>query len=387
VSARADRAHARADWHGEDVRVGEVLTRLVELQARLSEHDIAAGAHPHPRSSVLNLVMVAPDAEAAGRAAEVAERLSAEHPLRSVVVSREAGDAPSRIDARVVSEAHELLAGTAVGHESVVLRVSGRAGKHLRSLFEPLLVGDVPSYLWWIGDVPFDDPAFREALEPCDVLVVDSSRFATPFRALPRLAGLAQELAGRLSVADLQWSRLSAWRELVAQFFAPGGRRPFLEGVNGMGVDYAGEGRGNRGGAALFAGWLMSNLGWRVKRGVGGAGGVVQAFLESPRQHPVELTFRSVPSPELVSGELQAVRLECVSGGRTCSLLVELDGGRRQRVRLEFALGGLEGLSQTLALGAADEPVLLTELVRRGRPDPVYLRALGAGAELLRSLS
>jgi hypothetical protein len=135
----------------------------------------------------------------------------------------------------------------------------------------------------------------------------------------------------RLGMADLQWSRLRPWREMIAQFFSPRDRRPFLDGISEIGLDYAGEGRGNRIAASLAAGWLASSLDWTLDRAAAGTGGVVAAYYAAPRGHTVEVNFRSVPKENLLPGELTAVRIGGVSGGMTFRLSLMREPERRRR--------------------------------------------------------
>src|SRR6266851_4080460 len=50
------------------------------------------------------------------------------------------------------------------------------------------------------------------------------------------------------------------WRETIAQFFAPVARRSFLSGITSIGIDYTGQGRGNRIPSSVLVGWIASAL-------------------------------------------------------------------------------------------------------------------------------
>src|SRR5260370_38165406 len=93
-------------------------------------------------------------------------------------------------------------------------------------------------------------------------------------------------------MADLHWARLDPWRETIAQFFAPVARRSFLSGITSVGIDYTGEGRGNRIPSSVLVGWIASALGWKLQRPTGGPGGV------AARPHPAEnRRGRAAPVP------------------------------------------------------------------------------------------
>ena len=104
--------------------------------------------------------------------------------------------------------------------------------------------------------------------------------------------------------------------------------RSFLTGIANIGIEYVGEGRGNRIAAGLLIGWFASALGWSMERAVGGAGGVVVAHYAVDRGRQLEVAFRSVIKPHLAEGEVSAVRIGGASGGSTFHLSIQRDPER-----------------------------------------------------------
>src|SRR5437660_228771 len=153
-------------------------------------------------------------------------------------------------------------------------------------------------------------------------MVVDSARFTRPYHSFLALAGMSAHVHKRLGLADLQWARLDPWRETIAQFFAPVARRAYLSGINEIGIDYAGEGRGNRIPSSVLIGWIASALGWQLQRAAGGSGGVVSAQFVAEEWRIVDVAFRSIVKPGLVEGEISGMRITGVSGGTTFRLSI-----------------------------------------------------------------
>jgi hypothetical protein len=211
-------------------------------------------------------------------------------------------------------------------------------------LIDPLLQSGVPNYLWWVGTPAFGKRELDDTLKICDALLVDSARFDAPYRSFLELTKLAKHSHERLGVADLAWARLEPWRENVAQFFSPVDRQPFLKGISDIGVDYSGEGRGNRVAAALLIGWLSSALGWKLQRAAAGTGGIVAAHFAADGWRPVQVAFRSVPKTHLAQGEISAIRVEGGAGGRTFKLSVMRDPERPRTVRPLVGAGGYQTL-------------------------------------------
>jgi glucose-6-phosphate dehydrogenase assembly protein OpcA len=363
-------------WRGTDVSVGDVLRQLKALRS-------SAGGPP--RSSVLDVIIIATDLEEAERAAAAVEKIAVHHPCRSLVVLDEPGGGASRIDAVINARADaERGGGDGAAYEQVILRVHGPAAEHIPSLVDSLLLPDVATYLWWTGSPPLGSTRFRAALEAADVLLFDSARFERPYESFNALAKLA---AARPSTAfgDFHWARLGPWREVLAQIFNPADRRGFLRGIGAVGVDYIAEGRGNRSAAALLAGWLGSALGWRLKNAAAGRRGVVAANFTSREGHPVELALRPVGMEGFAAGDLAGVRIDAVSEGQGCRVHALRDEGDNGHVVVEGDFRGRPFPRLVLPMPARADEVVLGLLLVDARSDRAYPRALDLGAEILRS--
>jgi glucose-6-phosphate dehydrogenase assembly protein OpcA len=319
------------DWQGEGVTIAQVLSALSTIRRRFAQKDAANQDHPHPRNCVMTLVAIASTDAEERRALRAAMAIAAHHPSFAVVVRDQPHFREGRIDATITTHTQQPASASPVQFELARLHVRGAAGKHLAALVDPLLLSGVPTYLWWLGTPPFGTKELTDAVRICDALVVDSAHFDRPFHAFLGFSALTMKSHERLGLADFQWTRLAPWRESIAQFFAPADRRPFLKGMGEIGVDYAGEGRGNRIAAALLIGWFGSALGWRLQRAVGGSGGVVAAQFAAEGWRTVDVAFRSVPKAHLALGEVAAVRIRGTAGGRTFQLTIERDPERRHQ--------------------------------------------------------
>ena len=314
-------------WHRDGVKMAEVLEALNRIRADFARAEAGDHEHAHPRNCVMTLVAVSATQTEERRAQRTCRIIGAQHPSQSIVIREEVGARGHGLNAWIATDIQRPAMASAVECEIVSLHIHGAAADHIGPLVDPLLVSGVPTYLWWMGMPPFGKGELHEALRICDALVFDSSRFEEPyhaFRGLSKLITIAHE---RLGLADLQWSRLRAWRESLAQFFTPFDRRPFLTGIAELGIDYAGDGRGNRIGAAFITGWMAGALGWKLQRATSGAGGIVAAYYRAG-QRTVEVHFRSVRKEHLAPGELSAVRVAGTAAGTTFRLSVQRDPER-----------------------------------------------------------
>jgi glucose-6-phosphate dehydrogenase assembly protein OpcA len=314
-------------WHANDVKLIEVITALNDVRVKFARAEAGDHEHAHPRNCVMTLLTVSSTQAEERRALRTCRIIGAQHPAQAIVIREDTAAHARAIDAWIVTDVHRPDTACAVECEILTLHVPGAAADHVAALVDPLLISGVPTFLWWMGTPPFGRAELYDSLRVCDALVFDSARFEEPYHAFRGLSRLISTAHHKLGLADLQWSRLRPWREAIAQFFMPSDRRAFLSGITEVGIDYAGQGRGNRLAATMITGWIASSLGWRLQRATAGPGGVVVARYTTDHRS-VEVNFRSVPKEHLANGELSAFRLAGVSRGTTFRLQVLRDPDR-----------------------------------------------------------
>ncbi len=338
-------------WHGEDVTIADVLTALNDIRRKFARSAAGDDEHPHSRNRVMTLVAVVASEGDERRALRACRAIAVHHPSMAVVVRDQPNLASGRMDAWIATDTHQSSSGVPLQFELVTLHIGKAAAEHLAALVDPLLVSGVPTYLWWLGTPPFGTRGLLDALKIGDALVIDSTHFERPYHSFLGLAELDMSAHQQLGIADFQWQRLAPWREMIAQFFEPKDRRLFMSGIGELGIDYVGDGRGNRIAAALLIGWFSSALRWKMERAAGGSGGVVVAHFTAAGNRPLEVAFRPVPKASLSQGEVSAVRITGASGGRTFQLSIQRDPERSRRVGPD---GGAMEFRQLHATGGDD---------------------------------
>lgn len=223
-------------WHGENVRLGQVLDALADL--RRGEQRTAT------RASVTNLVLVAGNQDEVDRACAAVHRLGSRHPGRNIVLVPRPDEAHAGLDATVLLHG-AVVEGHPVWSEDVCLTVRGPAAGRLHSLIEPLTLPDLPVVAWFVSGLP----------EPGDPLLAAVDRLIIDADTLDLSAAASLDrLLRRHFVLDLCWARLRPWRRALAEQFEQPGARPFLQGVR------AAEASGPPWPRLLLAGWAASRL-------------------------------------------------------------------------------------------------------------------------------
>jgi glucose-6-phosphate dehydrogenase assembly protein OpcA len=373
-------------WQATNVDLATVMEKLRELHAELTQHDVDDLDHPHPRNCALNLVVGLGSRHRAEACDRMIGELAASHPLRAILVHLHGGSGKGTLDAEITTESHQLVSGFPVQREQVLLHVRGEVTQHLASLVEPLLVEDVPTYLWWSGRERLDEGTIHDAMQFSDVLVVDSAHFEHPIGPLLQLADLVSHPEAKIGVADFRWGRLRPWRDAIGQFFAPAERQALLGGLQEVDVQSAGSGPEARVGAALLAGWAADVLSWRFASTSGGDD-ATEAVAEAAGGQRIRVVFRSVANERLHHGELLTVRVSGRTGRRPFSLLIERDPGGDGHAHVTIGLGTSPPLRQRLTLPRMGDPDLLVHVLWAQLRDPMFHGALRAARPLLEALA
>lgn len=152
---------------------------------------------------VLTLVVDA-EAEDVEQAIEAANDASREHPCRVIVLARDASRTTARLDAEI------RVGGDAGASEVILLRASGEMLAHSDTLVMPLLLPDAPIVAWWPSELP-EHPSEHPIGAMAQRRITDSLACSDPLSTLRRLRD-----GHRAGDTDLAWTRLTAWRGLLA---------------------------------------------------------------------------------------------------------------------------------------------------------------------------
>ena len=168
------------DLGAEVSTIAEAERHLAALRRRASAA-AREGVTPPARAAVMNIVVYAKRRVHAERAARVIARLGEQHPSRAIVVFHDGDD-----QERIVLRCHQAEGTSAqICFEQIVVRSGAATAHQLRSIVIPLLISDLPVFLWWTETPPLLTPLFRAFSTVASRLVVDSADFVRPELTLP----------------------------------------------------------------------------------------------------------------------------------------------------------------------------------------------------------
>jgi glucose-6-phosphate dehydrogenase assembly protein OpcA len=389
-------------WEARDTSVRDIAGYLAEMWDSPTGLDesgsqlVTEKGLPHARASVLNLIVTVVDDAAADRIVRTLLDLGIRHPSRAIVLVPQPGPGERPLDARISAHCHDAGGdGERVCYEEVVLTVRGEAAGHLSGVVAPLLIHDLPTYVWWPGDPPFNDPVFEQLVEMGDRVLFDSSDIGDLLSGLRRLGSL-RHASG---IGDLSWERLAWWQELTAQFFDAPRFRRYLPNLSRLLIRYAVPPAGTDQSTAdkhesqpgvsspmaqalLFAGWIATRLGWRRHGTLEPlADGAFRLRLEG-RHEMVDLAVRPDPTSAARPGELTSVRLRSLGETGAAEFIVDRDG---EDAMVATNADGMTALLRRVAMATPPEAELLSAQLTNDVVDPVYEDALRAAAILLAS--
>ncbi|MBZ5631942.1 MAG: glucose-6-phosphate dehydrogenase assembly protein OpcA [Acidobacteriia bacterium] len=311
------------------VQPERILKDLQQLWAQMAQDQAESGGVL--RACAMTLVVAAEDSSDAERVRQTVGVLMHNHPSRAVILHP--GGSGADLDARIFAECWKPFGKAQQICSEGIEITAGRSGfSEVAKFLVPLRVPDLPVVLWCRGAAALD-PGPLESLFPlADKIIFDSGHVADADSALQFL----RRLRGRgRRVADLHWTRITGWREVLAHLFDDRALKP--EEVKAAQVTFGGPAVTTE--ARYFAAWIRTSLpGARV-------------------------TLSSGDGPP----GLRSVMLSTASDSLTIALgsdhCVEVSGcGRHYR---------------SLLPSASEEALMQEELGILG-PDPVYERALTA---------
>jgi glucose-6-phosphate dehydrogenase assembly protein OpcA len=157
-----------------------------------------------------------------------------------------------------------LSAGPQVCCEAITVAARNKARLELPNTLLALLVPDLPVYLYWRSFKIADKNLIDRIARFSHLLIVDSHQSREdPQDRLQILQLLIDHPAG-VTMRDLNWSRITAWRDLIAQFFDSADTSDYVHQISEVDITRNLSAPGSiptR--TLLLTGWLASSLGWR----------------------------------------------------------------------------------------------------------------------------
>lgn len=359
--------------------LSKVDAHLADLYRRAVGAEESGTAVPIVKTVLSNLIVYASTEQEAEEAVRNVSEITGKHPSRVIVVdtvSPQTGELPATVSVvcGITERGDRQLCGE-------IIRIHAHeASAGLTGMIMPLIVGDVPVFLWVPGDIPENDDNFDELLSVASHIILDNRRVSelrNVHRFLP-----SDESAPML--LDLCWSSLLLWREYTAQHFDPPIMRDYLSGINSIDIRYALKENEEIISSVplLFASWLIERNELHISQ-----------VLRSGTSFHIEAVGNNTPviiklTPEISDSsmdKLTSVAIRSQIGDRTATFITQSISG--SELSLSEECPGICLPPRILEIPNATEAALVSEALETYRRDEVYEAALSTAIEVLNRLS
>jgi glucose-6-phosphate dehydrogenase assembly protein OpcA len=333
------------------------------------------------RASALTLLVYVESEDSAREVSNLIADVTSQNPCRTILMLVEPAALPLGLMAAVSAHCQMPVEGEKqICSEQITLQARGDVGPELASVVLPLTVSGLPIYLWWRAG-SFNVPGyFDQILRVTRHVIVDSARFSATRADLRDLANWLRVYSGRVRLSDLNWARTTPWRELVAQCFDSADRRPYLDQIDEVRIEYEMESvrlSTQRAQSLLLIAWLACRLGWEFR-----------SFAMRGENQPRTYYFQSR------GREIKAERVLRKVEAKACGVCFTLEL-KAKNARFTFSRGldgkivqtlaempGHASIGRTVRIEVPDEVEILNEELKLGARDQVYEEALALVARM-----
>jgi glucose-6-phosphate dehydrogenase assembly protein OpcA len=259
------------------VNVADIEQALDRLWSDL--HNEGEVEHGVTRACMSNLIIACETEAQANAVRERIPDLVERHPARVFLLTACSPEVNS-IQAEVSAHCRRFDGSKQLCSEHVDIRFDPAVAGRLGSVLRPLLIGDLPTALWWASNQPpaLGGDVFTNLVALADHVIYDSVGWPNPaegVRAMTRWV-----MGESRPVFNLAWRYLKPWRRILAQVLDPAVAPGALQNIDSVRMEHGPHALPV---AWLLVGWLAARLQWQPLKGEVQSGTEVSWAFRSPR--------------------------------------------------------------------------------------------------------
>jgi glucose-6-phosphate dehydrogenase assembly protein OpcA len=340
------------------------------------------------RARAANLMVFLGDQSRLAETHEIIAELSSIHPCRALVMAGEKHSSDRDIELYVSAFCStKRTPDDRLCCEEITLTAQGQFVSELPSAAVPLLIPDLPVFLWWRDALRADDSILRRFSLAADRVVIDSADFQDAPPDLMALTELCDEHNQTIAVSDLNWARLTAWRGLLATFYDVQDYRKELDQIIALEIHCVAQystGPASSSQALLMAGWLGSRLGWRISNGTSARLGPDTVSIDlAVDDGLIRFQLNAVERPAMKPGRLTQITLR-TSSGASFDVTRSEDG---LRLGTQAEIGGQIQAGRVSSLRNPNTSELLSRELEILGNDKIYEEAMAFAAKIAKTLA
>ncbi len=251
----------------------QILKGLGKLWTSLGEEEKQQGKPTVLRACAMTLIVATDEADEGYLASQTISELMREHPSRGIVLAV-SESAQKEFEARVLAQCWKPFGkAQQICCEQIEIRANAESWAHVGPILYGLTAADLPVVFWCRhqaalrpGPTADQKRGLAALMDLATKSIVDTQGLETK----PAFEQLSQWRSEGRTVADLEWTRLTHWREPIGHIFDNPARQNKFSNFQAVEIGYVGEKPST--GALYAGGWLSAPFKARVSfRKVNGA--------------------------------------------------------------------------------------------------------------------
>jgi glucose-6-phosphate dehydrogenase assembly protein OpcA len=266
--------------------------------------------------------------------------------------------------------------------EQVTLRASEGMVERLPFAVRALLIGDLPTNLWWATPQPppVAGPLLYEMAENAQQIMYDSIGWPQPAMGVAATASWLESIERTDALhwrvaSDLNWRRLKYWRRMVAQALDPASAPGASESVTEIQLEHGPHAVVQ---AWELASWLTTRLGWKVQAGKSHDNVEMVWRFTGPKCDTRVRIRRLDQGP----AEIRRLRLLLTLEGKSAAMSIV----QEESVRLSIQLEGVAAAPRTMALPKHRSAELVGRQLSDRERDPIFHESMAVARVMAKSV-
>lgn len=315
-----------------------------------------------------NLLIYSEDPADQEKITEIISEFITKHPCRTVFIFAQPKSSEAKLEASLFTHtANPKGNRKSIACEQINLKVSGASVKEIPSAVQPLLVPDLPVYLWWRGVFLPQKLLLEQMLSYVNRFIYDGVSWTDLHYTVPQVSDLISKFKDNVGFSNFNWSRLRPWREYAADFFDAGIFQQELYQLNKIRVEYMampGLEEGYQYRALLFIAWLAVQLNWEPVQGKAGTDLALLQFKNS-KGEKVETELAMLPQTSPTSQSIQRIVMSIEKDKKSEDFIIQRDHELHLMTLLHTKDGQTNTLRKVPHVDSSTAELLFRELGRR----------------------
>jgi len=249
----------------KQVRIAHIESELGALWAQFNKN--TNGENTVMRACMSNLIIYCDNAEEAQLIGQEIAAIVDVHPARVLLLVADVQPGKDNtIEAFITIYYTALSDGWQVCAERIDVVSTTEARERLPSIACSLLIGDLPTTLWWASRQPAPEAGevFFQLAELANQIIYDNMGWTNPTKSVATMTRWVAAQQDAQIVYNLAWRRFAFWRKLISQVLDPLVAPDALESLRLVEIEHGPHALAM---CWLLVGWLTSQLQWKAVDG------------------------------------------------------------------------------------------------------------------------